>query len=62
MTNFEKYMNKIINIRNQDSTEVAVAMDIKTRVLKRCSEIGCERCKFSSRYSGNGCCEVNLVR
>lgn len=62
MTNLEKYMNKIINICNQDSTEVAVAMDIGTGVLRRCSEVGCERCKFSSRFNGNGRCEVNLVR
>lgn len=62
MTNLEKYMNKIINICNQDSTEVAVAMDIGTGVLRRCSEVGCERCKFSSRFNGNGRCEINLVR
>ena len=62
MTNFEKYMNKIVNIRNQDSTEVAVAMDIGTGILRRCSEVGCERCKFSSRFNGNGRCEVNLIR
>lgn len=62
MTNLEKYVNTIINIRNQDSTEVAVAMDIETGVLRRCSEVGCKRCKFSCRYSGNICCEVNIVR
>lgn len=62
MTNFEKYMNTIVSIRNQDSTEVAVAMDIETGILRRCGEVGCERCKFSSRFNGNGRCEVNLVR
>ena len=62
MTNLEKYMNKIVNIRNQDSTEVVVAMDIGTGILRRCSDVGCERCKFSSRFNGNGRCEVNLVR
>lgn len=61
MTNFEKYINKIINIRNQDSTEVAVAMDIKTRALKRCSEVGCEHCKFNWRYNANRDCRANLV-
>lgn len=62
MTNFEKYMNTIVSICNQDSTNVAVAMNIRTEVLGRCSEVGCECCKFSSRFSGNGRCEVNLVR
>lgn len=62
MTNFEKYVNIIINIRNQDSTEVAFAMDIKTGALRRCSEVGCECCKFSWRYSDNRRCEVNTVR
>ena len=62
MTNFEKYMTTIINICNQDSTVVAVAMDIKTGALRRCSEVGCESCKFSSRFNDNERCEVNLVR
>ena len=67
MTNFEKYMNTIVSIRNQDSTDVAVAMDIRTGALKRCSEVGCERCKFNWKYSDNRCCdnrccEVNLIR
>ena len=57
MTNLEKYVNTIINIRNQDSTDVAFAMDIKTGALRRCSEVGCECCKFNWRR-----CEVNIVR
>lgn len=61
MTNFEKYMNTIVSIRNQDSTDVAVAMDIRTGALKRCSEVGCEYCKFNWRYSANRHCEANLV-
>ena len=62
MTNFEKYANTIINICNQDSTEVAIAMDIGTGVLRRCSEVGCKYCKFSSRFNDDQRCEVNLVR
>lgn len=62
MTNLEKYVNTIINIHNQDSTVAAVAMDIRTGVLRRCSEVDCEHCKFSSRFNGNRRCEVNLVR
>ena len=61
MTNLEKYVNTIINIRNQGSTDVAFAMDVKTGALRRCSEAGCEYCKFSSRFNGKRC-EVNLVR
>lgn len=61
MTNFEKYMNTIVSIRNQNSTDVAVAMDIRTGVLKRCSEVGCEYCKFNWRYGANRHCEANLV-
>lgn len=61
MTNIEKYMNTIVSIRNQDSTDVAVAMDIRTGALKRCSEVGCEHCKFNWRYSANRHCEANLV-
>lgn len=62
MTNFEKYVNTIINIRNQDSTDIAFAVDVKTGALGRCSEVGCDYCKFSCRHSGNSCCEVNIVR
>lgn len=61
MTNLEKYMNTIVSIRNQDSTDVAFAMDIRTGVLKRCSEVGCECCKFNWRYSANRNCRANLV-
>lgn len=61
MTNFEKYMNTIVSIHNQDSTDVAVAMDIRTGVLKRCSEVGCECCKFNWRYNANRNCRANIV-
>lgn len=61
MTNIEKYMNTIVSIRNQDSTDVAVAMDIRTGALKRCSEVGCECCKFNWRYNANRNCRANIV-
>lgn len=42
MTNFEKYMNTIINIRNQDSTVIAFAVDVKTGALRSSRREDCE--------------------
>lgn len=50
MTNLEKYVNTIINIRNQDSTDIAFAVDVKTGALRRCNEVGCKYC-FTAHWA-----------